>query len=282
MNRKAGEQGERGFGVAGGLDLGIIEVLAREAEALGYRTFWVNDTPAGDGLAALAEVASVTKTMRLGVGVVPLDRQPAEQIATRVQALGLPLERLTLGVGSGGSPGGPERVRAGVVTLRRLLGDELALTVGALGPRMCKVAGEVADGVLLNWLTAEAAQVSAAVVMAAASVSGRRRPRVDGYVRSSIGDEGRERLRGEGERYASIPAYGAHFARMGVDPLGTAVAVDQAIEIAAGLTSFGKVLDETVVRAVTGRETLADYQELLTAAAPERDGEVALSSAGDA
>src|SRR5689334_20672605 len=60
---------ERGFGVAGALPHDIIRTLAPAAEAAGYGAFWVNDTPQGDGLAALAVAAAVTKTIRLGVGV---------------------------------------------------------------------------------------------------------------------------------------------------------------------------------------------------------------------
>ncbi len=58
-----------GFGVAGGLDPEIVRAIARQAENLGYTTFWANDTPNGDGLATLAVAASVTSTIRLGVGV---------------------------------------------------------------------------------------------------------------------------------------------------------------------------------------------------------------------
>ena len=35
------------------------------------------------------------------------------------------------------------------------------LVVAALGPKMCRLAGEVADGVLFNWLTPEYAKKSA-------------------------------------------------------------------------------------------------------------------------
>jgi alkanesulfonate monooxygenase SsuD/methylene tetrahydromethanopterin reductase-like flavin-dependent oxidoreductase (luciferase family) len=275
-------RGERGFGVAGALDHRSTVEIGRGAEELRYRTFWVNDTPNGDGLAALAAVAAATETIRLGVGVIPLDRQPAERIAGRVRELGLPLARLTLGVGSGGAPGGPERVRHGVERLRELLGPEATLVVGALGPRMCRVAGETADGVLFNWLTPAAARESAALVTEAAVAGGRSRPRIDGYVRTSIGAAGRDVLRGEGARYGAIPAYAAHFARMGVEPLGTTVAAEEAAEVATGLAAFGGVLDETVVRAITADETVAAYRAVLVAAAPVDGGSEAAEGRGQA
>ncbi len=73
--------GWRGFGVAGALPHDVIRALAPAAEAAGYHTFWVNDTPHGDGLASLRAAAEVTSEILLGVGVIPLDRQPADVIA---------------------------------------------------------------------------------------------------------------------------------------------------------------------------------------------------------
>ncbi|MDP9364901.1 MAG: LLM class flavin-dependent oxidoreductase [Chloroflexota bacterium] len=257
---------ERGFGVAGALPLDLVSRLAAAAEAAGYRTFWVNDTPDGDGLAALREAASATAVIRLGVGVVPLDRQPAATVARRVGELALPVERLTLGVGSGRAPGGLDRVRAGAGFLREETGA--TVVVGALGPRMCAVAGEAADGVLLNWLTPEHARTSAQVVERAAAAVGRGRPRINGYVRTALGSAAIARLREEGDRYASYPSYAAHFARMGVSPIETAVAASEPDEIVSRLAPFDGVVDETVVRAITREDSVDAYLALLRAAAP--------------
>lgn len=266
MEGQSERRPELGFGVAGALAPAIVAELARAAEGAGYRTFWVNDTPGGDGLAALAAAAATTRSIRLGVGVIPLDRQPADRIAARLTELGLPVERLTIGVGSGGAPGGPDRVRDGVETLRGL--TAAAITVGALGPRMCRLAGEVADGVLLNWLIPDYVRVSAGLAAEAARTAGRSRPRIDGYVRVALGGPARDRLRMEGDRYGAIPAYAAHFARMGVPPLATAVAADDPAEIRSALAPFAAALDETVVRAIVGEETEAAYRALLDATAP--------------
>lgn len=255
-----------GFGVAGSLPGPLLRELARAAEAAGYRTFWVNDTPGGDGLAALAEVAGAAPTIRLGVGVIPLDRQPPATIVARIAELGLPVDRLTLGVGAGAAEGGLARVRDGVPILRA--GTSATVVVGALGPRMCAVAGETADGVLLNWLTPGYVRPSIAVVEQAAIAAGRPRPRIDGYVRTALGAAAIDRLRDEGDRYASFPAYGAHFGRMGADPQTTAVTGTTAAAITAGLARFSVALDETVVRAITADESRGAYRELLTAAAP--------------
>src|SRR5215218_6378324 len=131
--------GWRGFGVAGALPHDIIRTLASAAEAAGYHTFWVNDTRSGDALTALRAAEEVTSGIQLGVGVIPLDRQPAETIAQRVVELGLPQDRLVVGIGSGNPQGGLTRVMDGATTLERML--EAPIVVGALGPNMCAIAG---------------------------------------------------------------------------------------------------------------------------------------------
>jgi alkanesulfonate monooxygenase SsuD/methylene tetrahydromethanopterin reductase-like flavin-dependent oxidoreductase (luciferase family) len=260
--------GTRSFGVAGALPREVVREVAQAAERAGYQSFWANDTPSGDGLAALRAAAAVTSTIRLGVGVIPLDRQPPTRIADRITELGLPVHRLILGVGSGGAPGGVERVRAGVVALRDLTGA--TLVVGALGPKMCRVAGEVADGVLLNWLVPDHVPVSIRELQQAAIAAGRARPHVAVYVRTALGAAARVVLQAEADRYAGFPAYAAHFARMGVAAIDTAVIGEQAEEIDAGLVAFDSLVDETVVRAIVAEETAAAYLALLRAAAPSK------------
>ena len=264
VSRRAGW---RGFGVAGALPHDVIRALAPAAEAAGYHTFWVNDTPHGDGLAALRVAASVTAVIQLGVGVIPLDRQPADVIARRVDELGLPQQRLIVGIGSGNPIGGLARVREGATTLQARL--EAPIVVGALGPNMCALAGSSSDGVLLNWLTAEYVAPSAAIVAAAAREAGRPRPLILGYVRTVYGAGAREVFAEEAGRYSRFPAYAANFTRMGTPAEATAVIGDTASEIQTGLAPFESELDETVVRAITGEESADAYMALLEAAAPE-------------
>lgn len=259
---------ERGFGVAGSVSREIVREVARAVEVHGYHAFWANDTPQGDGLAALAEAARVTERVRLGVGVIALDRRPAEKIVARIRELGLPEDRLTLGIGSGGARKGTlDLVRTNAQILEQQTSAKVV--VGALGPKMLRLSGAATDGVLLNWLTPEFAKDSAKIVRAAADESGKPAPLIAGYVRVALGGAAEARLKQEAARYAALPQYAAHFARMGVEAIATCVTGDTRNQLQAGLGLFAQVLDATVVRAITAEETAAAYLALVQAAAPE-------------
>jgi alkanesulfonate monooxygenase SsuD/methylene tetrahydromethanopterin reductase-like flavin-dependent oxidoreductase (luciferase family) len=255
----------RGFAVFAGTAPEIIRASAREAEALGYSSFWVNHPGATDGLAALALAARETRRVEVGVGVIPLHTRGPDSIVQGVRAGALPLERLLLGVGSP-NPGALRRVRAGIAELRSQL--PVRLVVAALGPQMCRLAGEIADGVLFNWLTPEHARLSAELVRAGATAAGRQPPKLFAYVRAALGSAAGDRLLEEGARYAAIPAYAANFARMGVKPVETAIAAATPDAIARALDTWQGVVDETVLRAITGQDTVEENLALLRAAKP--------------
>lgn len=256
----------RGFGVAAAVDDAVIHEIAREAEDRGYTSFWVNDTPGNDGLAALAIAAEVTSTIGLGVGVVPLDRRPAESVADDVERLGLPQERLYLGVGSGADPKGLTLVREGTERLHERL--SAPVIVAALGPKMSALAGEVAEGVLFNWQIPSFARESGQWVIDAATGAGRPRPLLMTYVRTALLPQAEQRLVEEATRYASFPKYAAHFERMGVAARHTAVSSDDAESLQIGVAAYEQVMDETVVRAITADDSSDSILELLHACAP--------------
>ncbi|MEZ4496470.1 MAG: LLM class flavin-dependent oxidoreductase [Thermomicrobiales bacterium] len=254
---------QRGIGVAGALDHSIVRSLATEAERLGYATFWANDTPQGDGLASLAAAASTTGTIRLGVGVIAVDRIPADVIVSRVAELGLPVDRLLVGIGAG-------RTRVGSLDLIErsaavLRAAGIASAVGALGPRMVNLAGRVADAALFNWLTPNAATESSAALALAAG---------DRAVEPITPSTGRLRPGFAGNRWlkkpgdASHSAYTDHFKRMGVRAVETCVIGESPEAIQTGLAAFDGSVHEIVVRAITGSETLDAYLSLARASAP--------------
>jgi len=255
----------QGFALFAAAQSEVISATAREAEALGYTSFWVNHPGSIDGLAALALAAGQTQRVELGIGVIPLHTRGPESIVEGVRTHTLPLERLLLGVGSP-NPSSLERVRDGVAALRAQL--QARIIVAALGPKMCALAGEVADGVLLNWVTPDYARRSADIVRAAASKAGRPAPKVFSYVRLAMGAAAAAKLQDEADRYAAIPAYGANFARLGVKPAETGIVADTPQAVASALARWRGAVDEVVLRAITATDTVADNLALVRAAKP--------------
>ena len=246
----------RGFGITAAVSHDVVRELAPEVERLGYTSFWVNDMPGADGLASLRVAFAVTSDIDLGVGVVPLDRRPAPTIAARVSELEVPLDRLVLGVGSGNAKQSLSLVRESVVALKAEL--PARVVVGALGPKMSAVAGEVADGVLFNWMTPEH------IAKLGPSVRGS----LMAYVRCALLPQSQARLTEEADRYSAISSYRDHLARMGATALDTCVVGPNTAALQPGIARFEAVLDETVVRAITPDDTVDSLMALARACAP--------------
>ena len=120
--------------------------------------------------------------------------------------------------------------------------------MSALGPRAVRMAGEVADGVLLNWCTPDRVADAVTLVREGAESAGRDPAAVTVavYVRANL-DEDRDGAMGAlkdavGE-YASFPAYGRQFALMGFGAEAEAAA-------AAHRAGHPAEIAEALVRAV--------------------------------
>lgn len=255
----------RGYGVFAGIPVDVIRTAANAAESLGYDSFWVNHPGTTDGLAMLAQALAVTNQIKLGVGVIPLTTRDPGSIVDGVRQQTLPLDRLLLGIGSP-NPGALKRIREGIRAIRASLPVEII--VAALGPKMCRLAGEEADGVLFNWLTPEFARVASEWVRDGAAAVGRRPPTTYAYVRVALGQAAIARLGQEGARYQGVPAYADHFTRMGKSPVAASIGATTPEEIQAALAQWDGVIDEVVVRAITAGDTAEANLELLQAAAP--------------
>ena len=242
----------------------VVAVSARSAEELGYRSFWLNHPGSTDGVAALSVAARASAAIDLGVGVVPLHMRAASSIVEGVREHALPTGRLLLGVGSAGA-GAFARAREGVALIRAQLGCRVVM--GALGEPACRLAGEIADGVLLNWLTPLHASRSAAWVAQGAERAGRARPQIYAYVRVALGPGARERIEEEGARYGQ-GSYGPHFERMGATPLETAVAAADAGALAEGLRAWEGVVDEVVLRLLPASMAPEAHLDIVRAGAP--------------
>ena len=257
----------RGVALFAGTAPDVVASTAALAEELGYTSFWLNHPGrAVDGIAGLAAAARVTSEIDLGVGVVPLHLRSAASVVDGVREAALPAERLLVGIGTAG-PGAFRLAREGAETIRSGLGCRVVM--GALGEGACRLAGEIADGVLFNWLTPGYALRSAGWVEQGAARAGRPRPRLYAYVRLALGPDARERVAAEGARYAS-GSYGPHFERMGAAPIETALAVSEPGEVAEALAAWEGVVDEVVLRFLPASESEGSHLELVRAGAPER------------
>ena len=257
--------GALSIGVAAAAGAGIAARIAPDIEAAGLHALWVNDTPGHDALEVLAAAARVTDRLVLATGVLPVDRRSPAEILDRVSALGLPVERLVIGIGSGsGSAGALDRVRDAAAALRRA--TTARVVVGALGPRMRRLGAEASDGLLLSWLTPEVAAGQTAAAHAAAHGSGPA-AHVALYVRAALEPAAVARLDAETGAYAGYPAYAANFERLGVTAADTTIAPRDA---AARIAAYRAAADEIVLRAMTVGDDAEDYVRFIGAVAAAR------------
>ena len=259
-------RGELGFGIAA-VPRDGTERLGPAVERMGYAELWANDTRRGSGPETLAVAGAATRELRFGIGVMALSERGPQRMAAELAAAGaagLPLERTTLGVGSGASRS-LALVRSGVAALRGLIPGQ-RIAVAAVGPRMCALGGEIADTVLLNWsLPAHLAEQRRWISDAAAR-AGRPVPRLTAYVRVAVGDAAEERLRAEMARYAGhSPAYAPLFADQ---PGLVGVAAPDAASLRAALLPYRALLDCCVVRALPDGDGVDDWLRVAEAAAP--------------
>ncbi|OCG76447.1 LLM class flavin-dependent oxidoreductase [Microbacterium sediminis] len=251
-----------GYGIMGTLDLDVVRAIAPELERAGIATLWVNQPGRnGDALAAMAAAAAATTTLRVASGVIPVDAFPAEQLVGRVRELGLPVDRTVIGIGSSQKPSPLTRVGEAAAHLKAELG--VRVVVGALGPKMRRLGATEADGVVLNWLTPDAARQARADRDADDPEA---RAELALYVRTAL-PPAHERVRAEAETYGRIPTYAANFARYGYAPVDAAILAAGPEEVRPRLRAYDGIVDEVVVRGVTAGDTVAEHLELVRAAA---------------
>jgi alkanesulfonate monooxygenase SsuD/methylene tetrahydromethanopterin reductase-like flavin-dependent oxidoreductase (luciferase family) len=230
-----------GFALRDPLPWSQFAGLAVAGEALGYAAVFLPEIAGRDTLVALGALAGETERLRLGTGIVPMrSRSPAllSMAAATVQERSA--GRLILGVGTGpATPGALNDLRELVNGLRTVLsggaadlghgpalltldpGWPIPIWIAALGPRAVRVAGEVADGVLLNWCTPERVAEAREALHASALAAGRDPSSVTvaAYVRASLAVEERSAVHAAAAavaEYASFPAYARQFRTMGL------------------------------------------------------------------
>jgi alkanesulfonate monooxygenase SsuD/methylene tetrahydromethanopterin reductase-like flavin-dependent oxidoreductase (luciferase family) len=258
----------RGLGISTGLDAGLARDLAVRCELLGYDSLWSNDEPTAPGLEMLAHFAAAAPQLDLGVGVLPLDRYRPAQIAADIDRLGLNPARLWIGIGSGQLRSHLDVVRQAAAALRELLPQETRIVVAAMRPRLCRLGGAIADGVLLNWMLPTQAARARRWVRDGAEHEGHAPPVIASYVRVAVGSGSLQRLRDEEGRYRVInEGHRKHFAAMDV-PLGSVgVAAPDRAGVLEGLEPYRSAVDLPIAR-VLARTDAASLIAVAEAAAP--------------
>ena len=217
--------------------------LVRLAESLEYRAVFLPEIAGRDAFAALTALAGETSSLLLGTGIVPMTsripRLTAMGAATVNERSG---GRAILGIGTGPArKGALDALAAQVRQIRALIGgapgslldedlDPLSLRspsavpvwIAGLGPRSMRLAGRIADGVLLNWCSPERVAQARLDIRAAAVDAGRDPDAVTVavYVRACVDQDdpaaalaAAKAATGE---YASYPAYARQFSLMGL------------------------------------------------------------------
>ena len=236
---------------------GYVPDLAREAERLGYKSLWTAETTGPEAFSVLAAAGAAAPSLGLGTGVLALQlRTPmvATMAAATLQALHPDVD-VVLGIGISspvvtqrwhGVPYGDRpvaRTREYVTLVKELLAGESVtfkgdfyecsrvrlgvrlgerrpkVVVGALNPAMLQMAGEVADGVLLNYLPASHVPWSVEQVGRGEALAGRPAGDATIYAYVHVGvcerADGIDHARRDLWSYAVVDAYARSFERAG-------------------------------------------------------------------
>ena len=123
---------------------------------------------------------------------------------TEIERLGTDPAKHWVGIGSGQLRTQIEPLRRAVAELRELLPPGTRIVVAAMRPRLCRLGGALADGVLLNWMLPDQLTEARRWVREGAEEAGRAAPIVASYVRVAVGSGSLERLRDEERHYRNI------------------------------------------------------------------------------
>jgi len=255
----------RGFGIEALTAPEVMREVARAAEAAGYGSLWVNGSPPRAALELLAVAAKET-TLPLGTGVLPLTRRPIEDVLSDLHELQLPVERLWLGIGYSAPRGALAYVRRSVAMIH----DAGArAVVGAVGPRMTELAGEIGDAVSFTWWFRDAVEASRPLLEAGAERGGRPgAPPIMSYIRCALLPQAEATLAEQAANYDAAPNFSKVFSRHGRTARDTVMTGATGADLQRGIAYEEAVLDIPVIRAVTADREAQALLELLKACRP--------------
>ena len=238
------------FGSLGILGPAAIVEIARSAKDLGYQSIWTVEATATDAMTLLGVAGQAAPGIGLATGIIPVQlRTPAltAMTAATLQALN-PESDVLLGVGVSapgilrahgvGMTDKPIGLMREYVTLLRqcLSGEPVTfegdyfsvkrfrlgvplkerkpkIIMAALNPQMLKLAGEIADGVLLNYLPSSHVAASVKTVREGGDA------RIYAYVHSAVGrlEERIKSARRDLFNYAMADGYARMFRQAGFE-----------------------------------------------------------------
>jgi len=245
-----------GFVLAGAATLPAAEFadIVRETEARGYHTAWTGETGGYDAIAVMATMLARSTTLNVGSAVVPVQTRTPTLLGMSAATLGhLAPGRVALGIGLSSRiiveqwhglrfSAALAQIREAVQIIRRVTAGErvsfegafyrvknfrlsapaapVRIVLAALGPEMLELAGEIADGVVLNWIPPEAVPASVAHLEAGARRAGRT---LDGFeiacfIRTCVTDDvktARAALARDITGYAIVDVYASFFRTAG-------------------------------------------------------------------
>lgn len=272
--------------------------LARRADRLGYGSFWVAEVTGPEAFSVLGAASQAAPGVGLGTGVLPFQvRTPPllAMAAASLQALA-PGREILLGIGvsspvvagdwhGAGYPARPlAKMREFITLLRQCLsGDTVTfagdyyqvrsfrlgvepcdrqprIVLGALGEGMLRLAGQEADGVLLNYLPASHVPWCVEQVRRGGDAT------IYANIHVGVGDRAAAAPRGRYDlfSYAVVDAYARSFAKAG---FGTAVRAIRAAHAAGDRAGALAAVPDEMVDAINVvgeqalvRDTIAEYR----------------------
>jgi alkanesulfonate monooxygenase SsuD/methylene tetrahydromethanopterin reductase-like flavin-dependent oxidoreductase (luciferase family) len=236
-----------------GLKVRDLMALARAADDAGYASIWAPEVGSRDAIVLAALYGSVTRRASVGTGVVPLySRNVAALSMAAAAAADSSDGRFVLGIGAGHrftAEGWFEqkwdkpraRLRETIEVLHRIFAGERITTSGqihlngfhlgsapvpvpiylaALTPPSLRLAGEIADGVILNWLPPDGIEKASLLAREAAADAGRT-IHITAYVRAAVAESSEQQhaarvaLREQTYAYLTLPTYGNSLRQVG-------------------------------------------------------------------
>jgi probable F420-dependent oxidoreductase len=245
-----------GFVLAGAAALPAAEfvAMARETQARGYHTAWTGEVGGYDAFTIMATLAACTERLHVGSAVVPVQTRTPVLLGMSAAALGhLAPGRVALGLGLSSRiiveqwhglrfSAALAQIREAVQIIRLVTAGERVnfegafyrvknfrltapaaparIVLAALGPEMLELAGEIADGVVLNWIPPEAVPASIAHLEAGAKKAGRTLEgfEIASFIRTCVTDEAataRAALARDITGYAIVDVYASFFRTAG-------------------------------------------------------------------